>query len=49
MLARICREAGARVRYNMIVCVPANDERRIEVLAQDLPCFGGTQLAVDIS
>ena len=54
MLARICREAGARVRYNaflrdMNVCVPANDERRIEVLAQDLPCFGGTQLAVDIT
>ena len=42
MLARICREAGARVRYNallrdMNVHVPANDERRIEVLAQDLP------------
>ena len=33
----------------MNVCVPANDERRIEVLAQDLPCFGGTQLAVDIT
>ena len=29
--------------------VPANDERRIEVLAQDLPCFGGAQLAVDIT
>ena len=54
MLARICREAGARVRYNaflrdMIVHVPANDERRIEVLAQDLPCFGGAQLAADIT
>ena len=54
MLARICREAGARVRYNaflrdMNVHVPANDERRIEVLAQDLPCFGGAQLAVDIT
>ena len=36
MLARICREAAARVRYNaflrdMNVHVPANDERRIEV------------------
>ena len=29
--------------------VPGGDERRIEVLAQDLPCFGGAQLAVDIT
>ena len=40
MLARICREAGARARYNAFlkdagVHVVANDERRIEVLAQD--------------
>ena len=45
-LARIFREAGARVRFNaflrdMNIGVPAGDGRRIEVLAQDLPCFGG--------
>ena len=50
-LARVCREAGARVRFNaflrdMNVNVAVTDERRIEVLAQDLPCFGGAQLAV---
>ena len=27
----------------------ADDERRIEVLAQDLPCFGGAQLAIDVT
>ena len=26
-----------------------SDARRIEVLAQDLPCFGGSQLAVDVT
>ena len=45
MLARACREGGARVRYNaflrdMNVGVRAADERRIGVLAQDLSCFG---------
>ena len=54
MLARICREAGARFRYSaflrdMNVHVRPDDERRIEVLAHDLPCFGETQLAVDIT
>ena len=54
VLARICREAGARVRFNallrdMNVGVPAADNRRIEILAQDLPCFGGAQLAVDVT
>ena len=48
------REAGARVRFNvflrdMNVGVPVGDARRIEVLAQDLPCFGGSQLAVDVT
>ena len=47
MLARICREAGARVRYNAFL--RDMNVHRIEVLAQDLPCFGGTQLAVDIT
>ena len=54
VMARICREAGARVRFNaylrdMNVRVRADDARQIEVLAQDLPCFGGTQLAVDVT
>ena len=53
-LARVFREAGARVRFNvflrdMNVGVPVGDARRIEVLAQDLPCFGGSQLAVDVT
>ena len=34
---------------DMNVGVRASDERRIEVLAQDLPCFGGVQLAIDIT
>ena len=33
---------------DMNVGVRAPDERVIEVLAQDLPCFGGAQLAIDI-
>ena len=46
------REAGARDGYNAFlsdinVGVPAADERRIEVLAQDIP--GGVQLAADIT
>ena len=53
-LARVCREAGARVMFNVLlwdmnVDVPASGGRRIEVLAQDLPCFSGTQLAIDIT
>ena len=49
---RIFREAGATVRQNvflrdMNVEVGAGDARQIEVLAQDLPCYGGVQLAVD--
>ena len=47
-------EAGARVKFNALlrdtnVTVLASDERRIEVLAQDLPCFGGSQLAIDVT
>ena len=54
VLARVCREAGACVPFDaflrdMNVGVAAGDGRRTEVLAQDLPCFGGTQLAVDIT
>ena len=49
---RIFREAGATVRQNvflrdMNVEVSVDDTRQIEVLAQDLPCYGGVQLAVD--
>ena len=54
VVARICREAGARVKFNaflrdMNLSVATSDLRRIEVLAQDLPCFGGAQLAVDVT
>ena len=31
------------------VNVSAEDSRRIEVFAQDLPCYGGVQLAVDVT
>ena len=53
-LARVCREAGAVVQTNvrlrdMNLGIPAADERRLEVLAQGLPCHGGAQLAVDIT
>ena len=54
VLARVCREAAARVKFNaalrdMNPGAPGGDERRIEVLAQDLPRSGGAQLAVDIT
>ena len=54
VLARICRQAGARVKFNarlreMNVGVASTDDRNIEVLAQDLPCFGGAQLAIDMT
>ena len=50
---RVCREAGERVATNQFVRdldlgVPnANDDRRLEVVADGLPLFGGVQLAVD--
>ena len=54
VLARVCRETRARLKFNafprdMNLGVRGNDERRMEVLAQDLPCFRGAQLAVDIT
>ena len=54
MVVRIFRDAGATVRPNvflrdMNVDVSAADGRSVEVSAQDLPCFGGVQLAVDIT
>ena len=51
--ARVCREAGGRVATNMFVRnldlgVPrAADNRRLEVVVDGLPLFGGVQLAVD--
>ena len=54
VVARICREAGARVQTNvylrdMNLHVMADDDRRIEVVASGLPLFGGQQLAVDVT
>ena len=51
--ARICREACGIVRVNVFVgdmgfIMPnANDGRRLEVVVDGLPLFGGRQLAVD--
>ena len=54
MVARVCREGGARVTTNMFVRgldldVPnaARDGRRLEVVVDGLPLFGGVQLAMD--
>ena len=50
--ARICREAGGRVRTNMFVrghgfgC-SVNHGGRLEVVVDGLPLHGGAQLAVD--
>ena len=51
--ARICREAGARVMVNVFVrdldlgVVDRLDARRLEIVADGLPLFGGAQLAID--
>ena len=48
--ARVCREAGARVSTNIFVQdldIVAEDQRRIEVVAEGLPVFHGAQLAID--
>ena len=50
--ARICREAGARVRENQLVrelniATSQIDGRRIEVIANGLPLWGGKQLVID--
>ena len=53
--ARICREGGARVATNVhvrdldILAPEVQDGRRIEIIAEGLPLFGGAQLAVDMS
>jgi hypothetical protein len=53
-LARVCREAGARVQTNVFLWnlnfrQPITDGRRKEVLATGLPCYTGAQLAIDIT
>ena len=49
---RVCREAGARVSTNVFVrdldtVFHVTDSRRLEVVADGLPLFGGAQLAID--
>ena len=52
-MARICREGGARVMTNVLVRdLDLNlhdhlDARRLEIVADGLPLFGGAQLAID--
>ena len=52
-LARVCREASGRVATNLFVrnmdlgVTRAGDNRRLEVVVDGLPLFGGAQLAVD--
>ena len=51
-MARICREAGARVKENQLlrdlnIVAQADDQRRIEVIANGLPFWGGKQVAID--
>ena len=50
--SRVCREAGAAVATHVLVRdlnlhLQGHDERRIEVIANGLPLWGGSQLAVD--
>ena len=52
--ARVCYEAGARVATNVALRdlnlgVPVSDGRRLEVVANCLPAFGGIQVAVDVT
>ena len=51
-VARVCQEAGTRVARNvrladMNIDVPVSDERRIEVVANGLPLWHGSQQAID--
>ena len=52
-MARVCREAGGRVTTNLMIrdldlTQPGvADARKLEVVANGLPLFGGAQLAVD--
>ena len=50
--ARVCREAGARVSTSLFVRdldlpIANHDARRLEVVADGLPLFGGAQLAIE--
>ena len=53
MRARICGEAGARVSTNVFVrdldllAPNVHDARRLEIVTEGLPLYGGAQLAVD--
>ena len=53
IMARICREAGGRVRTNLMIrdmdVPPPNalDGRRLEVVVDGLPVRGGAQVAID--
>ena len=51
-VARVCQEAGAQVARNvrladMNIDVPVSDDRRIEVVANGLPPWHGSQQAID--
>ena len=52
---QICREAGGRVMTNIMVRdldlehLQGPDGRRLEVVADGLPLFGGAQLALDMT
>ena len=52
-MGRVCREAGARVRWNVLLRntnargVSSSDARQIEVVAEGLPLFAGAQLVID--
>ena len=50
--ARVCREAGGRVSTNLLMremdgAPNVEDGRRLEVVVDGLPLFGGRQIAVD--
>ena len=52
--ARVCREAGARVATNVFLRdlnlgLPLTDGRRLEVVANGPPVFGGMHVAVDVT
>ena len=53
VVARVCREAGGRVMTNVMLrdldmALPnVADGRRLEVVADGLPLFGGAQLSID--
>ena len=49
-VARVCREAGARVSANVFLCdlhLTICAMGRLEVIAEGLPVFHGAQLAID--